>query len=139
MDDKKIQELINKALNEDIALPAGLSERLEEHIDLLANPKNQMTPEKKVEQRLFSRKRSLLWLSGVAATLLCAILFTFTELNRPDPKLVDTFDDPKEAAIAAENALALLSSNLNKGLSQVNEAGQEMNKINKIVNKHLND
>ena len=32
MDDKKIDELINKALQEDLALPEGLSERLERQI-----------------------------------------------------------------------------------------------------------
>ena len=36
MDDKKIDELINKALQEDLALPEGLSERLERQIDFLA-------------------------------------------------------------------------------------------------------
>ena len=36
MDDKRIDELINKALQEDLALPEGLSERLERRIDFLA-------------------------------------------------------------------------------------------------------
>ena len=34
MDDKKIDELINKALQEEQALPEGLSRRLEKQIDL---------------------------------------------------------------------------------------------------------
>lgn len=33
MDDKKIDELINKALQEEQALPEGLSRRLEKQID----------------------------------------------------------------------------------------------------------
>ena len=50
-----------------------------------------------------------------------------------------TFTDPEEAAVVAQNALAFMSRNLNKGLGQGNEASQEITKINKIVNKHLND
>lgn len=37
MDDKKIDELINKALQEDKALPEGLSRRLEKQIDTWAS------------------------------------------------------------------------------------------------------
>lgn len=134
MDDKRIEESINKALKENLALPTGLSERLERNINAWADEENRM----KSDQRI-SRTRSLYWLSGIAAAILCAVLFIFTETGHPNPRLADTYSDPKEAAVAAENALALISSNLNKGLVQVNDARQEMNKINKIVNKHLND
>ena len=44
-----------------------------------------------------------------------------------------------DAAAAAEKALLLLSQNLNKGISQVDNAGQEIDKVNNILNKHLND
>lgn len=134
MDEKRIEELINKALQEDLALPTGLAERLERHIDSWADEENKM----KSDQRI-SRTRSLYWLSGIAAAILGGILFIFTETGHPSSRLADTYSDPKEAAVAAEKALALMSSNLNKGLGQVNDARQEMNKINKIVNKHLND
>ena len=110
MDDKKIDELINKALQEDLALPEGLSERLERQIDFLA--------QEEISPRV-SRRRSFYWISGIAAAILGA--------------------DPEEAAVVAQNALAFMSRNLNKGLGQVNEASQEITKINKIVNKHLND
>ena len=113
MDDKKIDELINKALQEDLALPEGLSERLERQIDFLA--------QEEISPRV-SRRRSFYWISGIAA-----------------PVMADTFTDPEEAAVVAQNALAFMSRNLNKGLGQVNEASQEITKINKIVNKHLND
>ena len=124
MDDKRIDELINKALQEDLALPEGLSERLERRIDFLA--------QEEVSPRV-SRRRSFYWISGIALFLI------FTETNRPAPIMADTFTDPEEAAVVAQNALAFMSRNLNKGLGQVNEAGQEITKINKIVNKHLND
>ena len=125
MDDKKIDELINKALQEDLALPEGLSERLERQIDFLA--------QEEISPRV-SRRRSFYWISGIGALFLI-----FTETNRPAPVMADTFTDPEEAAVVAQNALAFMSRNLNKGLGQVNEASQEITKINKIVNKHLND
>jgi len=78
-------------------------------------------------------------ISGIAAAILGALFLIFTETNRPAPTMADTFTDPEEAAVVAQNALAFMSRNLNKGLGQVNEAGQEITKINKIVNKHLND
>ena len=59
--------------------------------------------------------------------------------NEETLETADTFTDPEEAAVVAQNALAFMSRNLNKGLGQVNEASQEITKINKIVNKHLND
>ena len=37
MDDKRIDELINEALREDMALPDGLAERLERRLDSLAS------------------------------------------------------------------------------------------------------
>ena len=123
MDDKKIDELINKALQEDLALPEGLSERLERQIDFLA--------QEEISPRV-SRRRSFYWILG-------ALFLIFTETNRPAPVMADTFTDPEEAAVVAQNALAFMSRNLNKGLGQVNEASQEITKINKIVNKHLND
>ena len=123
-------ELINKALQEDLALPEGLSERLERRIDFLA--------QEEVSPRV-SRRRSFYWISGIAAAILGALFLIFTETNHPAPVMADTFTDPKEAAVVAQNALAFMSRNLNKGLGQVNEAGQENTKINKIVNKHLND
>lgn len=61
MDDKKIDELINKALQEDLALPEGLSERLERQIDFLA--------QEEISPRV-SRRRSFYWISGIASAIL---------------------------------------------------------------------
>ena len=43
MDDKKIDELINKALQEEQALPEGLSRRLEKQIDTWASTEEKKT------------------------------------------------------------------------------------------------
>lgn len=127
MDDKKIDELINKALQEDLSLPDGLSERLEQRIDSLAR--------KPIPRRKLSRY----WISGIAAAIAGAVFLISTEINRTGPTLADTYSDPEEAAMVAQNALAFMSRNLNKGLGQVNNAGEEITKVNKILNKHLKD
>ena len=129
MDDKKIDELINKALQEEQALPEGLSRRLEKQIDTWAS-----TEEKKT--RSLTRRR----LSGVAASiLLCISFLQYKSSYQAYDRLSDTYTNPKDAAAAAEKALLLLSQNLNKGISQVDNAGQEIDKVNNILNKHLND
>ena len=72
MNDKQIDELINKVLREDQTLPEGLSERLEQQIDAWA------AAEKKETIRSSFRQRSLYWLSGAAAVaLLCIGIFQF--------------------------------------------------------------
>lgn len=130
MDEKRIDELINKALQEEMALPEGLSERLERHIDRLAQ-------EERSARSVHIRPSY--WISGVAAAVIGALFLLFTETDRPAPTMADTFTNPEEAAVVAQNALAFMSRNLNKGLGQVQETGQEIEKINKIVQKHLND
>ena len=133
MNDKKIDELINKALQEEQALPEGLSRRLEEQIDAWA-----ATEEKKTSS--LTRRQTLYWLSGIASSiLLCIGLFQYEASYQAHDRLSDTYTNPKDAAVAAEKALLLLSQNLNKGISQVDNAGQEIDKVNNILNKHLND
>ncbi len=133
MDDKKIDELINKALQEEQALPEGLSRRLEQQIDAWASAEEKKT-------RSWTRRRSLYWLSGaVAAILLCIAVFQYDVSSLTPDRPRDTYTNPEEAAVAAEKALLLLSQNLNKGISQVNDAEQEIDKVNNILNKHLND
>ena len=110
MNDKNIDELINKALQEEQALPEGLSRRLEEQINAWA-----------------------------ASILLCIGFFQYDVPSYAPDRLHDTYTNPEDAAVAAEKALLLLSHNLNKGISQVNDAGQEIDKVNNILNKHLND
>ena len=125
MNDKQIDELINKVLREDQTLPEGLSERLEQQIDAWA------AAEKKETIRSSFRRRSLFLRIGIR-------IFLFTTPNE-EHQLADTYTNPQEAAMAAQKALAFMSVNLNKGIEQVNEAQQEMNKVNKILNKHLKD
>lgn len=133
MNNKKIDELIDKALQEEQVLPEGLSHRLEAQIDAWA------TMEQK-RGRPLSHRRTLYWLSGIAASiLLCIGLFQYNDLNQVSDRFTDTYTNPEEAAVAAKKAFTLLSLNFNKGINQVSDAGQEIDKVNNILNKHLND
>lgn len=139
MNEKKIEELINKALREESSLPDGLSERLEQKIDLLAKKEMQADRTNNADKRFPFKRRLSYWIGGIAATMLGAVLFVFSETNRPETALTDTYTDPQEAAIVAQKALAMMSANLNKGLIKVNKTSEEIYKVNKIVNKQLNN
>lgn len=125
MDDKELDRMIDEAL--DIPIPEGLAERLEQQIDrMVAN-------EKKHTLRRFTY-----WATSTAAViLLCIGIFMGTGNWSGRNKLADTYTDPAEAAVAAEAALAYMSTQLNKGLDRVNDAGQTIENVNQIVYKHL--
>ncbi|MCD8179566.1 MAG: hypothetical protein LUE98_20085 [Tannerellaceae bacterium] len=112
----------------EIPLPDGLEERLTE----------------KLSAHIFKSKSSSMriYLSRVASlatvALVCIGIFIGYQQKR-EPMLTDTFQDPMEAALVAEEALLFLSEQLNTGLAQMKEAQQEINKINHIVHKQLND
>lgn len=135
MNDKQIDGLIDKVLREDQTLPEGLSERLERQIDAWS------AAEKKKPIRSSFRRRSLYRFSGAVAAiaLLCAGIFGLTDLHTGKKQPADTYTNPQEAAVAARKALAFMSANLNKGIEQMNDAQQEINNVNKILNKHLKD
>ena len=97
--------------------------------------------EKKEPIRSSFRRRSLYWISGTAAAilLLCIGIAGLKDLETSKQQLADTYTNPQEAAIAAGKAMAFMSSNLNKGIDQMNDAQQEINNVNRILNKHLND
>ena len=130
--DKDIDKLIDEALKEDLTLPEGLSERLEQAIDLAAR---QETGEReKGKKNLNARSYWLYAISSAAAALIAALIFD--EPARPI-HLTDTYNDPHEAAIAAQHALALISTNLNKGLQKADEAQKEFQNAQQIIKKQL--
>lgn len=132
MNDKEMNRLIQEALRNERELPEGLSDRLEQYIDQLA------ADEKKISVSPARRRSIYYWVGGIAASFILAVAIFFQVESQPvTPTMADTFTDPTEAAIAAQDALAFLSTQLNKGLDQVNEAGKEVNRINTIVNKQM--
>ena len=131
MNDKEFNTLIQEAFRNERELPEGLSDRLERHIDQLA------AEEKEARKPSPAKKRLLYWFSGIAASFLLAMAIFFQVEKPVYPTMADTFNDPQEAAMAAQNALSFLSSQFNKGLDQISEAGKEVDKVNEIVNKQF--
>lgn len=147
MNDNQIEELIDRAIREEQNLPEGFSERLEEYIDRLAAdqlplPQTPATDGKGRNLRCPSPFRlALYWISGIAAMwALCLGLAKWADTSRQaGSPLADTYSNPKEAAKAATEALTFLSSNLNKGLEEVNKANRDWAEVNGILNKYLKE
>lgn len=127
MDDKRIDELIKRALQEDMSLPDGLADRLESRIDMLAE--NERSKER------FKRRSFLL--IPAAAAILGVILLIGDGFRGDNPRMADTYSNPEEAALVAQEALAFMSRNLNKGLNQMDDAGKDIVRINSIINKQI--
>jgi len=124
---KEERELFRLLHHTQIKVPEGVSERLEQSIMQM-----------EVSQKSIPRKRTwYFWTSSAAAVALLCIGLYFTTREPSPPKMVDTFSNPEEAALVAEQTLAYMSIQLNKGLNKVADAGQEFDKMNQIINKHL--
>jgi hypothetical protein len=120
-------------------IPKGLSERLEHCIDRHIRKTATVNENKTVAVRK-KIKRILISTGSIAAAIL---LFTgiFFFHDKPSVKnnvITDTYTDPKEAAIVAEKILALVSTNLNKGLSPLEKAKESIDKTNELLNESLN-
>jgi len=112
-----------------IKVPQEISERLEKSI-------MQMETVEKPQPR----KRALFyWISSAAAVAVLCIGFYFTNREPFTPKMVDTFSNPEEAALVAEQTLTFMSLHLNNGLNKVSDVGMEFEKVNQLINKHLNN
>lgn len=132
MNDQQIDELIRQALKDQSRVPVHLEKRLEQHIDQLA-----AEDRKEVRIPMYSN-RIKRWC--VAASILLVLgVGTTAYFSASDARPKDTFDNPEEAAMAAEQALTLLSQNLNKGFGEMNQARQKMEKIHAVWTKHIND
>lgn len=122
------QQLFVALYGEEESVPAGVSKRLEAMIDGMGA--SSPVPVAK-RRHLFYR------LTGVAAVILLCVGLFFATHRSAEPRMADTFNNPEEAALVAERTLAFMSSYLNKGLNQVADAGQEIEKVNEILNKQL--
>jgi len=126
-EDQQVFRLLHKT---QIQVPVGVSERLENALFLYKND-------------VIFRKNHIInklyyWIGSAAAVvLLCIGLYVATSEHKP-PKMADTFSDPTEAALVAEQTLAFMSVQLNKGLSKVAAAEYELEKVNQLLIKHLN-
>ena len=132
MKEKELDQLIQQAIEQETELPEGLSQRLEQFVDKLPESSH-------MEVSLPIRKRPVLWVryARIVAAIVVAVLFYYLpEDKETTPK--DTFSDPQEAALYAQQRLTEISLTLNQGISQMKEAREEMKQINQIVNNQLN-
>lgn len=135
MNDKQLDEIINRALRDEKELPEGLSERLEKHIDLLAANEKQT-----VKRSLLNKsKQTIYWISGIAAAMLIGIALFFQTETYEKPTLADTFSNPEEAALVAQDLLVFMSQQLNKGLEPLEDAQKNVQEINEILNTQFNE
>ena len=89
--------------------------------------------------RSLTLRRTLYWLSGLPPPSCCASDFTIQIKVSKLTTAQRHYTNPKDAAAAAERLLYSHLGDLNKGINQVDNAGQEIDKVNNILNKHLND
>ena len=116
----------------EIPLPEGMTERLETAIDKHIAE----TSEQKVKKISFNRIYVAIS-SAAAVVLLCVGLFFATEKPFQTHYIADTFSDPEEAALAAEQALLFVSSKLNQGLSPLEKITESVDKTNKLLNENI--
>ena len=95
-----LDDLKDVSMDESIAVPEGLSERLVRDVG-----------------REVTRKR-ILTLSGAAAIVVLAVGLS---LFKKDSEPVDTFDDPYLAYAELERALAMVSEGMQKGIERTVE------------------
>ena len=124
---KEEQQLFRLLHDTQIQVPPGVSERLEKSIIQMG-----------VSQKSLPRKRTwYYWISSAAAVALLCIGLFFA-IRKPSPsRMTDTFSNPEEAALVAQQTLTFMSLQLNKGLDIAADAGQEFEKVNQLLNKHL--
>ena len=124
---KDEQKLFRLLHDSQIQVPAGVSERLDKLIQ-----------QQEAQEKSSPRKRTwLYWISSAAAVALLCIGLFFA-IRKPSPPLMaDTFKDPKEAALVAQQTLTYMSVQLNKGLDKAAGTRLEFEKANQILNKHL--
>jgi len=124
---KEEQQLFRLLQDTQIHVPADVSKRLDESIRQLDVPRPSIP----------LRRKLYYWIGSAAAVVLLCIGLFFTTREPTPPQRADTFSNPEEAAWVAQQTLVYMSTQLNKGLNKVTDAGQELDKVNQIVNKHL--
>lgn len=133
MDDKTIYQLLDAFYKGDITripLPQGLSERLESAID-----RHITTSTTCLKPFTKTKIRYIRFMSAAAVALLCIGLFFITDKKKP--YIADTFTNPEEAALAVEQALLLVSSKLNQGLSPFEKVRESVQKTNELINENI--
>jgi len=141
---KEEQRLFRLLHDANIQVPAEVSKRLEESIINMEESTAKLTenqliiPLETSGKSTSQRRKWYYWISSAAAVALLCIGLFFTMNEPTHSTLADTFSNPEEAALVAQQTLAFMSLQLNKGLDMAADAGQEFEKVNQLLNKHLN-
>lgn len=111
-----------------IPLPTGLEERLETRLNTHIE-----------KSKRFTLKPISYKIAGIAAAILLCVTISINQglFTGNSGMTADTYKDPHEAAVVAQQALVFLSQNLNKGIDQVNEAEKDLQEVNEILNNQL--
>ena len=121
----------------DIPLPEGITERLEKAIDIhiakTSSHENERTFLNSKTRKLFVAISS-----AAAVVLLCIGLFLSETKNNHTGLIADTYSNPKEAALVAEQTLLFVSNKLNKGLSPLEKITEGVDKANELLNESIN-
>ncbi len=126
-DKNNLDELLERALAAEQDMPEGLHERLEKQIDIWAEA------EKRQKQQV--RRRFACWISGIAAAALLAVgIFRY---DAPAEGQEAGAIELAQAHAAAQDALQMFFGNLNKGVAQIDNAAQNINKANEVLNKQI--
>lgn len=124
---------LNLAIHEP-EVPGGLEKKLSGLIDTWEQAEKEqlsIKPAGKINWR---------WVSGIAAGILLIFsVWTYTDYHATnvDTLQADTYANPDDALKEAQKALALVSKNLNKGMSQLESANSQMKKVDTILNKQF--
>ena len=110
--------------SDEIELPEGFSLRLENLIDDLGQ-------KEKSKKKITLHRR----LTGIAASLALLVsigLYTHSQHNN-STLFVDTFNNPEEAYIEAQQTLELMSLKMNQGFNQLEIVENDISKANNIL------
>lgn len=122
---KNLDELLEQAFAAEQKLPDGLSERLERQIDAWEVAEKQ--------SKRSAGRRWIYWAGGIAASVLLVIGIFRYNAYVEEQKI--NARELAEAQIAAQDALQMFFQNLNKGVTQMDNVAQNINKVNEVLNK----
>lgn len=123
-----------QAIKKPIDIPSSLESKISKLIDNLDQNEN------KKSQKI---KNLWIWIASSAACIIIVLSVGFyLNENRTNYQMAvetkDTFDDPNQAYKEVEQALILVSNNMNKGIEQLSVISSNMDKTSDIFNKSIN-
>ena len=129
----------------EITLPEGMTERLEKAIDkhiaeniIVEHPTKTTIPDNEVQIFAAKSRKIFMVISSAAAVILLCVGLFFINNEKPSSQFIaDTYTNPKDAAVAAEQALMLVSDKLNKGFSSLEKVREGTDKTNKLLNENF--